>query len=63
MVGVHLTDAQMYIFTTSILSVFNIEKVTENGVVQEPKHEFTDGVLMLVYSDRRIFRQMLNHNL
>jgi hypothetical protein len=36
----------MYIFGATVLSVFNIEKVTINGVVQEPRNEFSSGVLV-----------------
>lgn len=38
----------MFIFAATVLSVFNIEKVTINGVVQEPKNEFSSGVLVYV---------------
>ncbi len=38
----------MFIFGATILSVFNIEKVVINGVVQEPKNEFSSGVLVYV---------------
>lgn len=38
----------MYIFAATVLSVFNIEKVTINGVVQEPRNEFSSGVLVYV---------------
>ncbi|KAI0060742.1 cytochrome P450 [Artomyces pyxidatus] len=44
--GNQLAQSIMYIFAASILSVFNIEKVSINGVVQEPSHEFTSGVLV-----------------
>jgi hypothetical protein len=40
----------MYIFAATVLSVFNIEKVVINGVVQEPKNEFSSGVLVYVLS-------------
>jgi hypothetical protein len=36
----------MFIFGATVLSVFNIEKVVINGVVQEPKNEFSSGVLV-----------------
>jgi hypothetical protein len=36
----------MYIFGATVLSVFNIEKVTINGIVQEPRNEFSSGVLV-----------------
>jgi hypothetical protein len=36
----------MYIFGATVLSVFNIEKVTVNGIVQEPRNEFSSGVLV-----------------
>jgi hypothetical protein len=38
----------MYIFGATVLSVFNIEKVTINGIVQEPRNEFSSGVLVYV---------------
>jgi hypothetical protein len=38
----------MYIFAATVLSVFDIGKVTINGVVQEPKNEFSSGVLVYV---------------
>ncbi|THH11765.1 hypothetical protein EW146_g7925 [Bondarzewia mesenterica] len=44
--GVHLSEASLFIFTATLLSVFKMEKVIENGIVQEPKHEFTSGVLI-----------------
>lgn len=40
----------MFIFISTILAVYDIEKVSVNGVVQEPKHEFTSGVLVYVLS-------------
>jgi hypothetical protein len=36
----------MYIFGATVLSVFNIEKVVVNGIVQEPRNEFSSGVLV-----------------
>ncbi|KAI0322765.1 cytochrome P450 [Amylostereum chailletii] len=44
--GNQLAQSIMFIFCSSILSVFDIEKVTINGVVQEPKNAFTSGVLI-----------------
>ncbi|KAI0046723.1 cytochrome P450 [Auriscalpium vulgare] len=44
--GSQLAQSIMYIFCATILSVFDIQKVTVDGVVQEPKHEFTNGVLV-----------------
>jgi hypothetical protein len=38
----------MFIFAATVLSVFDIEKVVINGVVQEPKNEFSSGVLVYV---------------
>jgi hypothetical protein len=38
----------MFIFAATVLSVFDIGKVTINGVVQEPKNEFSSGVLVYV---------------
>jgi hypothetical protein len=38
----------MFIFAATVLSVFNIEKVVINGVVQEPKNAFSSGVLVYV---------------
>jgi hypothetical protein len=44
----------MYIFGATVLSVFNIEKVTINGIVQEPRNEFSSGVLVYAsFSFRR----------
>ena len=40
----------MFIFAATVLSVFDIEKVTINGVVQEPRNEFSSGVLVYVLS-------------
>jgi hypothetical protein len=40
----------MYIFGATVLSVFNIEKVSINGVIQEPRNEFSSGVLVYVLS-------------
>ena len=44
--GNQLAQSIMFIFCSSILSVFNIDKVVVNGVVQEPRGEFSDGILM-----------------
>ena len=38
--GNQIAQAMMYIFGATVLSVFNIEKVTINGVVQEHRNEF-----------------------
>ena len=39
----------MFIFAATVLSVFDIEKVVINDVVQEPKNEFSSGVLVYVF--------------
>ena len=52
--GNQIAQAIMYIFGSTVLSVFNIEKVTINGVVQEPRNEFSSGVL--VYASSFAFR-------
>ena len=44
--GNQIAQAIMYIFGATVLSVFNIEKVTINGIVQEPRNEFSSGVLV-----------------
>lgn len=44
----------MFIFISTILAVYDIEKVSVNGVVQEPKHEFTSGVLVYVLAPSRV---------
>ncbi|KAF8257391.1 cytochrome P450 [Lactarius quietus] len=44
--GEQLAQSILYIFAANILSVFNINKVTINGVVQEPSCEFSSGVLV-----------------
>jgi hypothetical protein len=46
--GNQIAQAIMYIFGATVLSVFNIEKVTINGIVQEPRNEFSSGVLVYV---------------
>jgi hypothetical protein len=46
--GNQVAKAMMYIFGATVLSVFNIEKVTINGIVQEPRNEFSSGVLVYV---------------
>ena len=46
--GSVLADYLLFIFCASILAVYDIEKVEENGIIQEPKHEFTSGVLVCV---------------
>ena len=48
--GNQLAQSIMYIFGATVLSVFNIEKVVINGVVQEPRNEFSSGVLVYVLS-------------
>jgi hypothetical protein len=48
--GAQIAQSIMFIFAATVLSVFNIEKVTINGVVQEPKNEFSSGVLVYVLS-------------
>ncbi|KAH9162720.1 cytochrome P450 [Lactarius sanguifluus] len=44
--GAQLAQSIMFIFASTVLSVFDVNKVTINGVVQEPKCEFTSGVLV-----------------
>jgi len=44
--GAQLAQSILFIFASTVLSVFDIEKVTINGVVQEPKNEFSSGVLV-----------------
>ncbi|KAI0260107.1 cytochrome P450 [Gloeopeniophorella convolvens] len=44
--GNQLAQSIMFIFAATTLSVFDINKVVINGVVQEPKNEFTSGVLV-----------------
>ncbi|KAH9990147.1 cytochrome P450 [Russula vinacea] len=44
--GNQLAQSIMYIFGATVLSVFNIEKVSINGVVQEPRNAFSSGVLV-----------------
>jgi len=44
--GEQLAQSILFIFTATVLSVFDINKVTINGVVQEPKCEFSSGVLV-----------------
>ena len=46
--GAQLAQSIMFIFAATVLSVFDIGKVTINGVVQEPKNEFSSGVLVYV---------------
>jgi len=38
----------MFIFASTVLSVFDIEKVVINDVVQEPRNAFSSGVLVYV---------------
>ncbi|KAI0291850.1 cytochrome P450 [Russula brevipes] len=44
--GAALAQSILFIFASTVLSVFDVEKVTINGVVQEPKNEFSSGVLV-----------------
>jgi hypothetical protein len=44
----------LFIFTATVLSVFDINKVTINGVVQEPKCEFSSGVHVYVFLSPRV---------
>ena len=46
--GEQLAQSIMFIFAATVLSVFDINKVTINGVVQEPSCEFSSGVLVYV---------------
>jgi hypothetical protein len=46
--GAQLAQSIMFIFAAPMLSVFNIEKVVINGVVQESNNEFSSGVLVYV---------------
>jgi cytochrome P450 len=46
--GAQLAQSILFIFAATVLSVFNIEKVVINGVVQEPKNAFSSGVLVYV---------------
>ena len=41
-----IAQATMYIFGATVLSVFNIEKVTINGVVQDPRNQLSSSVLV-----------------
>ena len=47
--GEQLAQSLLFIFAASILSVFDINKVAINGVVQEPKCEFSNGVLVYAF--------------
>ena len=47
--GEQLAQSILYIFAATVLSVFEINKVTINGVVQEPRCEFSSGVLVYVF--------------
>ena len=47
--GEQLAQSIMFIFAATVLSVFDINKVTVNGVVQEPTCEFSSGVLVYVF--------------
>ncbi|KAH9056252.1 cytochrome P450 [Lactarius vividus] len=44
--GEQLAQSILFIFAATVLSVFDINKVTINGVVQEPTCEFSSGVLV-----------------
>ncbi|KAI9453720.1 cytochrome P450 [Lactarius psammicola] len=44
--GEQLAQSILFIFAATVLSVFDINKVTINGVVQEPSCEFSSGVLV-----------------
>jgi hypothetical protein len=46
--GAQLAQSILFIFASTVLSVFDIEKVVINGVVQEPKNDFSSGVLVYV---------------
>lgn len=49
MIGTHLADAMMFLFSTSILSVFDIEKAIDaNGMEITPEFAFTSGALTYV---------------
>ncbi len=48
--GEQLAQSILFIFAATVLSVFDINKVTINGVVQEPTCEFSSGVLVYVFS-------------
>ena len=43
----------MFIFAATVLAVYDINKVTINDVVQEPKCDFTNGVLVYVLPSLR----------
>jgi hypothetical protein len=47
-----LAQSILFVFAVTVLSVFDVEKVTINGVVQELKNEFSSGVLVWVPSFR-----------
>lgn len=48
-IGTHLADAMMFLFSTSILSVFDIEKAIDaNGIEITPEFAFTSGALTYV---------------
>ena len=47
--GEQLAQSIMFIFAATVLSVFDINKVTVNGVIQEPTCEFSSGVLVYVF--------------
>lgn len=51
--GEQLAQSILYIFAATVLSVFDINKVTINGVVQEPTCEFSSGVLVYVFLSLR----------
>ncbi len=47
--GEQLAQSILFIFAATVLSVFDVNKVTINGVVQEPTCEFSSGVLVYVF--------------
>jgi len=46
--GAQLAQSIMFTFAAPMLSVFNIEKVVINGVVQESNNDFSSGVFVYV---------------
>jgi hypothetical protein len=58
--GAQLAQSILFIFASTVLSVFDVEKVVINAVVQEPKNEFTSGVL--VYVPVFSFSSILRHS-
>ncbi|THH14869.1 hypothetical protein EW146_g5523 [Bondarzewia mesenterica] len=50
--GLHLADAFLYLQYATILAVFDITKVVENGMIIEPAIEYTSGTIRsVVYID------------